>query len=175
MEPLGDRLIVGTADQAELRRYSPTGELEQIVRWVEQDTTVAGPRLAHWTEFLETWLGGMSPQEASSIRELLDAMPEPERFPAYTGVITSDSGEIWVGTYHPGQLELGAAYMGRLRLPARRWLVFDEAGSMIATTRTPAGFRPFLVEGGSVWGVYTDEFDVESVQAYEVLREQSGA
>ena len=68
---------------------------------------------------------------------------------------------MWVGEYHPGQLELGSAYMGRMRVPERRWL---------AKSARPTGFRPFTVEDGKVWGVHTDDLDVESVRAYEIVR-----
>jgi len=168
--PLGDRLVLGTADLPEYRRYSPGGALEQIVRWPEPDTLLTQSDSDSWEEFLETWLGGLAPQEAASIREILGAMPEPVRRPIYTGLVTSDGGETWVGDYYPGQLELGAAYMGRMRVPARRWLVFGVDGDLVAIARTPAGFRPTGVHDGMVWGVYTDELDVESVRAYDVFR-----
>lgn len=167
---LGDQLVVGTADLAEYRRYSGAGAPEQIVRWPEPDTLLTESDTDAWEGFLGTWLGGMPPQEAASIREILEAMPEPARRPAYTGLITSDTGQTWVGDYFPGQLELSAAYMGRMRVPARRWLVFGEDGALVATAHIPAGFRPFEVRNGMVWGVFTDELDVESVRAYELLR-----
>ena len=166
---LGDGLALGAAEQAEYRRYSPAGALEQIVRWAESDTLLTESDVHAWESFLETWLGAMAPQEAASIREILDAMPEPARRPAYTGIVTSDNGRTWVEDYCPGQLGLGVAYMGRMRVPARDWLVFSDEGVLIATARTPAGFRPITVRKGMVWGVYVDEFDVESVRAYEVV------
>jgi hypothetical protein len=168
---LGDRFVAGTAETEEYRRYAPDGTLEQIVRWPPSDTLLTDSDRGAWESFLDRWLGAMPPQEAASIREILDVMPEPARRPAYSGLITSDVGSVWVGEYHPGQLELGSAYMGRMRVPERRWLVFGQSdATLTATVRMPDGFRPFTVEDGRVWGVHTDDLDVESVRAYEIGR-----
>lgn len=112
------------------------------MRWAETDTLIDEVASEAWEAFLATWLDAMPPQEAASIREILAAMPEPRRRPAYTGLVTSTAGHAWIGDYYPGQLELGSAYMGRMRVPARRWLIFGEDGRLIATIRTPSGFRP---------------------------------
>ena len=165
-----DALFVGTADAPELRRYSTEGALEQIVRWPARDREVGGDRLDAWSEFVAAFLEPMSPSDRADIQGILDLMPEPEVLPAYTGLVTTDSGEVWVGEYHPGQLTLGIAFMGRLRVPERRWLILGADGGVIATVRTPLGFRPMTVRGGRVWGVATDELDVEAVRAYDIVR-----
>ena len=167
---LGDRFVVGTAETEEYRRYAPDGGLEQLVRWPPSDTILTESDRSAWESFLGDWLGAMPRQEAASIQEILDVIPDPARRPAYSGLVTSDAGEVWVGDYHPGQLELGSAYMGRLPVPERKWLVFDQNGTLESTVRTPDGFRPFTVENGKVWGVHTDDLDVESVRAYEIVR-----
>ena len=55
-------------------------------------------------------------------------------------------------------------------MPARRWLVFDAGGALSATVTTPEGFEPTLLDDALLWGVYTDEVDVESVRAYALTR-----
>jgi len=57
-----------------------------------------------------------------------------------------------------------------MRVPERSWLVFGEDGSLKARVHTPTGFRAFAVRDGLVWGVSTDELDVESVVAYELVQ-----
>lgn len=165
-----DDFIVGTAESPEFRRYSPNGTLEQIVRWPDHDRTASGPLLASWTEFVEAWLESMPRQERIGMREVLDAIPRPETFPAYGSLVTDDDGRTWVGAYQPGQLGLVAAYIGRLRVPSRRWLVFDVEGSLAAVGETPEGFRLYAVRENRAWGVFTDELDVESVRAYEIVK-----
>jgi len=66
--------------------------------------------------------------------------------------------------------EMGVAFMGRMRLPERRWLVFGPDGAVRAEVRTPDGFRPLAIRSDRVWGIYTDDFDVESVRAYGIRR-----
>lgn len=53
------------------------------------------------------------------------------------------------------------------RSPARA-LVFGPDGALEATVETPAGIQPYAVRGDRVWGVFTDELDVESVRGYVV-------
>ncbi len=108
----------------------------------------------------------------------MEALPHPERFPAYEGLVATAAGELLVGDYAGplGVLPLRRADHGpealrpRLRVPARRWLVFDAGGVLTATLRTPEGFEPYAVRDGRVWGVYSDESDVESVRAYGLGR-----
>ena len=56
-------------------------------------------------------------------------------------------------------------------MPERQWLVFGPEGELRATLRTPTGFRPHLVRGDTLLGVYTDELGVESVRAYRMERD----
>lgn len=166
----GDHLVVGTAEHAEYRRYGPEGRLVQIVRWAESDTLLGAEHTEQWDTHAAEWLDGMPTQEAASMRDLLALIPVPTRRPAYTGLVSSDQGETWVGDYHPGQHQVVTAYMGPVRLPERRWRIFADDGALRATVRTPDGFRPVTVRDGRVWGVHTDELDVESVRAYRVER-----
>lgn len=163
----GGALVVGAADTTRFRVFSPSGALARIVRWPDQDRSVGGPFLSRWS--------GMVDDAPPEIRELAEAVPRRERFPAYRGLVGTDDGEVLVGDY-PGPLgiwpigrgEGPEALASKLRVPSRRWLVFDPDGALAATVSTPEGFEPYAVRGGRVWGVYTDELDVESVRAYEL-------
>lgn len=164
----GDALLVGTAEAPAFHVYSSTGALEQIVRWPDHDRTVSGPLLSDWTDFVEDWLASMPAGERRAIREILDAMPPAEQFPAYDGIIAAESGEVWVGAY-AGQLTMPPTPLN-VRVPARRWLVFSPEGELTASVQTPEGFQPYAVHEGRVWGVFRDEYDIESVLAYEVVK-----
>ncbi len=50
------------------------------------------------------------------------------------------------------------------------WWVLDEDGESKATVVTPEGLRVYLVTDGAVWGVETDEFDVNYIVRYDLLR-----
>lgn len=165
----GDALVVGTAESPELRFYAPDGTLRRIVRWEGPDRTIARSRMVdEYTAWLGEQLAQRSPRERDLFREALSAVPRPEPFPAYRGLVSEgETGAIWVGEY-PGQLGLIGLSPDVRRIPARRWLVFGPGGRLTATVETPAGFRPHAVGGDRVWGRFTDVLDVESVRAYEI-------
>lgn len=166
----GDLFVVGIAEEPALRVYGPAGDLVRKVRWPDRDRAVGGPFLSRWSGLLE---------DADPVmRELGEALPRPERFPAYEGLISSADGEVLVGDY-PGPLGIlplrradhgPEALRPELRVPARRWLVFDSGGAVVATVRTPDGFEPYAARESVMWGVYTDELDVESVRAYRLVK-----
>lgn len=166
----GDLLIVGTADTARYRVFGPEGTLRRIVRWPDEDRTVEGKYFSRWSTMLE--------EAPAGIRELVGSLQRAERFPAYEGIVATDDGEILVGEYAGplGLLPVRRADGGPealrpvMRVPGRRWLVFDPRGVLVATLATPDGFEPYAVRDGLMWGVYSDEVDVESVRAYEVRR-----
>jgi hypothetical protein len=164
------RLVVGTADLPELRFYEPDASLERIVRWNDHDRAVAGSsRAATFYSWLDEQLATRDPGEQAFLRDMLEAIPEPEHFPAYSGIVTDpSSGQLWVGEY-PGQLGLLGLSPEVPRVPARQWLVFQPDGTLIAVARTPEGFEPKALHDGLVWGVYKDQLDVESVRVYEVV------
>lgn len=164
------QLVVGTAVLPELRFYGSDAALEQIVRWSDHDRTVAGSsRAAAFRSWVDEQLAPRDPSEQAFLREMLGSIPEPESFPAYSTIVGDPvSGQIWVGEY-PGQLGLLGLSPEVPRVPARRWLVFQSDGSIIAVVRTPEGFEPAMLDEGLVWGVYRDQLDVESVRAYAVV------
>lgn len=44
-------------------------------------------------------------------------------------------------------------------------------GRLVSPLLTPAGFEPSAVRDDVMWGVFTDEFDAESVRAYRLERD----
>lgn len=162
----GGALVVGIAESPEFRVYGPDGDLARIIRWEGGDRGVAGPPVERWERFVAGWLGDMQPPQRDRMRAMLDAIPSPERLPAFDGLVGDENGRVWVGEY-VGPLELPGLPL-RERVPARRWMVFDTAGVLTATLEMPEGFQPHALRSGEVWGVFTDELDVESVRGYEI-------
>lgn len=164
-----DSFVLGTAEATEFRVFGPDGAVIRIVRWPDQDRTVAGPYLSKWSDMVES--------APSGIRQLVESIPRRERFPAYEGLVATEAGEILVGDY-PGPLGIWPlrradhgpeALRPEIRVPARRWLVFDADGALTARLGTPEGFEPYAVRDGLIWGIHSDEMDVESVRAYEII------
>jgi hypothetical protein len=162
----GGKVVIGTADETELLVYGAPGSLERIVRWPDHDRTVGGPFLARWSQLLDKWLQTQAPVQRDRLREYANRLPKAKQFPAYEGVIVADDGTIWVGEY-PGPVGAGMARQ-LIRTPSRHWQVFGPDGAAVAAIPMPEGFQPSAVHDGLVWGVHTDEMDVESVRAYQI-------
>jgi len=170
---VGKELIVGTAEAPELQVFGPEGTLTRIIRWPDQPRDISGPFLATWSDLAEEWAS-----EAGPLGAVLETLPKAERWPAYMDIIASDLGEVIVGRY-PGPI--GVWPMRRqddspdilrptLRMPERDWMVFDSNGALVAIFRTPEGFEPSMVRDSVIWGVFTDDLDIESVRAYHLTR-----
>lgn len=167
---VGDALVVGTAETTQYRVFGPGGELERIVRWPDGDRDVGGPFLSTWSDMVDS--------APPRMREMVEALPLPERFPPYEGLVSTDAGEVLVGEYAGpvGIVPMRRADHGpeALRpqrpIPERRWLVFGPDGALTAQVSTAEGFEPYAVRQGRMWGVYTDEVDVESIRAYRLSR-----
>jgi hypothetical protein len=166
----GEVLVVGTGELTQFRVFGADGSPIRIVRWPDHDRTVGGDWLEEWT--------AMVAAAEPPIRELVEATPRGERFPAYDGLLTSDEGDVVVGEYagpigiwplrRPGEGPEALRPVRRVR--ERRWLVFDSAGVLTATLRTPAGFSPTAIRDSRIWGVFTDTLDIEAVRAYRIVR-----
>lgn len=112
------------------------------------------------------------------IRQMVEAMPRREQYPAFEGMVNSELGNLWIGEYAGpvGIWPLRRADHGpemlqpQLRIPSRRWLVFTSDGVLEARVQTPEGFEPYSVDGDHVWGVFSDSLGVESIRAYAITR-----
>lgn len=162
--------IVGTAEEPEYRVFGPDGDLTRVVRWPDRDRTVGGAYLSRWSDMVDS--------APPPIRQMVEAMPRREQYPAYEGILAGGDGEIWVGEY-AGPLGIwplrradhGPAMLRpQIRTQSREWLVFGREGALLARVRTPAGFEPYSVTGDRLWGVYSDSLDVESVRAFGIAR-----
>lgn len=158
---LGDQLVVGTGEHAELRMYDPTGALSRIVRWVDEDRIVSEERAAQFVEFL---VSQGPPEQANEMRARIRDLPLAPVSPTHVEVLATPGGGLWVGEYPGPEIEMPT---GR-RLAARRWVVFDADGVMQERVETEAGFMPMLLVQDLVWGVYFNDLDVESLRAYRI-------
>jgi len=170
---VGPELMVGTAEAPEFKVFGSDGELARIIRWPDGPRDLSGPFMEKWSGLAREWA-----EEAGPLGAVLETVPKAHRLPAYMDMFASDQGEVFVGRY-PGPL--GAWPMRRdddspdilrptLRVPERDWMVFDTGGVLLATVQTPEGFEPYLARDSTLWGVYTDDLQIESVRAYRLTR-----
>jgi hypothetical protein len=159
----GNLLVVGTSEKAELRVYSPDGNLASLIRWPDRDRTLSQERINSFIEFaLSTVEESVRPQT----RDLLSAIPMSEEVPAYGALLASEEETIWVGPHQGPEVT-------NFDMPpaAGRWLLFRSDGILVATVEAPEGFEPLSIRGDQVFGVFVNEMGVESVRVYGIKKE----
>jgi hypothetical protein len=155
-----DHLVVGTAETTEIRYLDRYGKVTRIVRWPDRDRAVSEEDI---TGFIEAVLEAVPESRWSALRARLQDMPHTEEVPPYQDLLSSPAGEIWVGDYPGAAVDL----TGRPP-PARQWLLVGPDGILRATIETPNGFRPLVISGSEVFGVFMDDLGVETVRAYVI-------
>lgn len=70
-------------------------------------------------------------------------------------LFVGNDGRIWIGMPPGGD--------------TREWLVLDRAGSLVARMKTPAKLVLKNASSTNVWGIETDEFDVQSIVRFRIV------
>lgn len=107
--------------------------------------------------------------------------PIPNVKPAYSGLMTSEEGRIWVRVHVASQRYMKAAEQraeeARLERPVNPYRepvvfdVFDPTGEYLGRVETPAGFTTYprpVIRDMTVWGVIKDELDVARLHRFRV-------
>ena len=147
----GDGVVVGTQDSFELVMYGREGDPKRIVRIPGWELTVGPGELE---EYIQSRIDRVPPERRPGVRQEMEAMPAPSRKPAYGGLLADEAGNLWVGewTYHPNN--------------PRQWTVLDPIGRWLGPLSMPERFFPFAIGEDWVFGVETDELDVEYIVLY---------
>jgi hypothetical protein len=156
----GDRFVVADNATYEMQIYNPEGVLAAIFRRhhdpvpvTDQDlAALRAPRLANRDDELRRELE----------RYHRDLPAPPETMPSFGWYLQYDhAGNLWVIEYErPSESH------------QRRWSVFHPDGRWLTTLRLPDGFD--LMDAGDDWvlGRVRDEFDVEYVRLYDLIKEE---
>lgn len=152
----GTRLYVGNGQTSEFWVYGPDGQQVDRISVPLQPIPVTSDDIGRYeTEALE----GITDPNSRARRERLHAtLPYPDSMPAFASLVVDDTGDLWVEAYRPDSEGVP------------RWSVIDTTGQLIAEIEMPQGFEPAWIDQDLVLGVLRDEFDVESVKGYEVIR-----
>jgi hypothetical protein len=89
--------------------------------------------------------------------EMREAMYAPEYKPAFRGLVVAQDGSVWIQEFEANP-------------DGARWRILGRNGEPMAVVSTPASIRVLLVTEDAVWGVETDEFDVNYIVRYEIVR-----
>lgn len=155
-----DGFYIGSSDTYEIHRYDADGTLRGIIR------SAHVPEQPVTADLFQAWVDATLERRAQSFTESgleFDAaavrkdVEESERAPTvplYGDLLADQAGGVWVKDYvMPGP-------DGR----PERWTIFAEDGTMRGAIDLPPRFRPMYVDGDTVAGVITDEYDVQYVR-----------
>ena len=98
------------------------------------------------------------PQFREPQKDAINEVPYPDQFPAFNDFIVDPSGNIWVDNY---------------RLPGDSLIkrtVFDSTGRLLGSLDIPTGLRISDIGDDYILGVLRDEFEVEHVLMYEIIK-----
>jgi hypothetical protein len=145
---LGDQeVIVGEAQQYELRRISLNGLSTRLIRKrrIPQNLT-------------DSVVNAVRQSDDPDLRPLLQELDFPEHYPAYAAVLMDSQGYVWVKEF---PLSPQAA--------TDEWTIFSKDGEWLSTVMTP---RTEVVQIGSDFlvGLARDDLGVEFVRVYRLNR-----
>lgn len=147
----------GSGDRFEIEHFNEEGNLRRFIRRPIANMEVTDADLEGYKR---EWVENASDETQRAINKtLVEAIPFPEAFPAYRGLVVDADGNLWVGAYRkPGDNQ-------------PRWTVFDRTGQMLGEVRTPERFTVFQIGENFVLGRWEDEFDVQHVVMYALQKE----
>lgn len=99
----------------------------------------------------------------------------PELYPRFARLLVARTRELWVMAYPEmkepvSSWQFSETYAFVVPDAGARWRVMSPSGEPVAEVRTPPRFYVLEVGADYVLGVSKDEFDVESVEQYALVR-----
>jgi hypothetical protein len=148
----GSRFHFGPADTYELRTYTPSGELERVVR-LAQPTRAVEP--ADIDEYKRERLERAERDgERPAMERILGEVPFPQTLPSYDQMVADADGNLWVADYRT------------VRQDAASWNVFSAAGELMGSVATPARFEVLQIGTDFILGQWLDDLEVEHIRLF---------
>ena len=95
--------------------------------------------------------------------DIRSAIYAPAYLPAVAELAVARNGNIWLRRFDPVESETGEQM--------NEWWALDSAGSPMARAHTPAGLRVMLIGDEVVWGVESDEMDLDYIVRYRLVKD----
>ncbi|NIO33140.1 MAG: hypothetical protein GTN75_15290 [Gemmatimonadetes bacterium] len=155
----GDRFYVGDNATYEIRAYSATGRLIQVMRRAAIPITL---EQADIQAFEDSALAVGDARRRRQMRVLFDNLPAPPRtYPAYAPDIQVD-----------GDLNVWVRKSSRAGDQLSEWSVFSAAGELLGTVVMPPGIDVLDIGADYVLGLQRDELGVEYVRKFRLRRDR---
>ena len=113
---------------------------------------------------------GLSAGVVAEQREMVDALQIVDPLPAYADFEVASDGHLWVNDFRRPDEVTVAAVLGRERIGSTRWSVFTPRGRWLGTIGVPENFVPTAFDSDRVLGIRTDEFDVQWIERYRLIK-----
>lgn len=153
-----DRFYFGPADDYEFQTYTPTGQLERVVRLPHERRPVTS---ADRERFREERLERADREGTRPAMErMLAATPYPDVMPPYDRALVDEEGNLWLADYRPPGSDEDSS-----------WKVFTPAGQFLGAVTVPGQFDVLQVGADFVLGYWLDELDVEHIRMYALSRQ----
>ena len=112
------------------------------------------------------------PSELSVTPAISEYRSLPDSIPAFWQLFHDDAGFLWVQEYPRGAggRPKTFIYSDGVRASPTRFLVFAHDGSLAGRVELPARHTLLRIENGKALIRAIDDFDVESILIYEVIR-----
>ena len=111
-------------------------------------------------EFMSARQPGLA--RAALEQRIRDATYKPAYVPPVGETMLDAAGNIWVRRFDPVELDTGEA--------VNEWWIMDADGAPLARALTPAGLQVRHIGADIVWGVEQDEFEVDYIVRYRLVK-----
>jgi hypothetical protein len=174
----GTEPYFGVGDEPEIRVLGSGSRVERLIRWEVDRQPIPESEWRAYEEdrerFLEWDPGSVATTSPPGVHPHPDWQPVYAAEGAYDGYESGfrfdGEGNLWVRRARREPL-LARVSQERPRRPPDRWWVFAPSGRLLGEVETPGGVVVKAVSGGLVLGVSWDEFDVEEVRAYRIVKQ----
>lgn len=154
-------VLVGMGDEYIIEEYGLDGRLRRRISRSGVVPRKMAPLKEAYIAASAQFFGSSGP---GSGRQVIEERFVGGTLPAYGRDWLIDADEnLWVPDYVP-------EFPGVTPTGEVAWSVFDPAGRWLGQVMIPINFRPKEIGSDYLLGVWLDEFDVESVRRFELLR-----
>ena len=150
--------VVGTGERSSLVRYDVDGDVLDTLTLQESRAAVSRAHVGAHVQNRITRSERLG-RDIPRTRSFSTEYPYPSHFPAYSKVLMTLAGGVWVERFPEPYTE-----------QPRHWKVFTPDGNLVATVDVPRRLDLMWVGETHVAGVVTDELGVQTVEVFPIQR-----
>ena len=151
-----DRFYFSSGDTHQVEAYTPSGQLERIIRLDRELVPVTAADVERLIE--EATADAEDENQARQIREGFDEMPAADFMPAFADLKADALGYLWIEEHNA----LGNA--------PSTYTILDPGGAVVGSLTLPRELTVLEIGADYLLGLYRDELEVEYVQLYRLTR-----